>query len=534
MSSKTAESMTWHHDQRTGDGLLRHPADYLAWKSFNSKFPSFASDPRSVRLGLASDGFNPYKIMGTSYSTWLVVLVPYNLLPRLCMKQSSFILSMIIPREKVNMGIWCDLHLQVPPNRKYWLSPSVFAMSKEEKEVFCMVLKDIKVPDAFLYKLKSYCHNKRYPKGSIAEGYLAEEYEPYVFSSQVKQVFYSKDSTDEGWYIVLQNTPGDLFDMSNGSKEKMPRKRLQNLSILQNNPNSKETNSEQQTAFGSSNVPETPDEPAEIQTKSGGTRRGRGRTLLKDLNELNPVERVKVSRNSFGQPVGSEAQLLTGYLGIIARNAIILPINYESWHQISDSNKNQALDNIKERFPLEVSATYVKKALGKKWREIVSLEEKFEMTMSELEQAREKQKFTHTVGSKSFACVVEAEERSSSKKVGHFQLFDITHRKKDGSPMTSEAEEIMEKLKDKKAEYEAIALRDSSVNLEDIDNKIITEVLGLESSLQYMPSGSQAQAEVQRLRDQIAQMQAGIVEQIAQLRAKVVAREAEAAAREVE
>ena len=27
----------------------------------------------------------------------------------------------------------------------------------------------------FLSKLKSYCRNKRYPEGSIAEGYLAEE-----------------------------------------------------------------------------------------------------------------------------------------------------------------------------------------------------------------------------------------------------------------------------------------------------------------------------------------------------------------------
>ncbi|MFQ6669301.1 hypothetical protein Gotur_034606 [Gossypium turneri] len=78
--------------------------------------------------------------------------------------------------------------------------------------------------------------------------------------------------------------------------------------------------------------------------------------------------------------------------------------------------------------------------------------------------------------------------------------------------MTPEAAEIMEKLKDKKAEYEAIASSDSSVNLEDIDNQIITKVLGPESSHQYMPSGSQAQAEVQRLKDQMAQMQATTVE----------------------
>ncbi|KAH1046429.1 hypothetical protein J1N35_037213 [Gossypium stocksii] len=130
--------------------------------------------------------------------------------------------------------------------------------------------------------------------------------------------------------------------------------------------------------------------------------------------------------------------------------------------------------------------------------------------------SRQKQKFTHTTRSKSFACVAEAEELSSGQKVGCLQLFSITHRKKDGSPMTSEAAEIMEKLKDKKAEYEAVASSDSSVNLDDIDNQIITEVLGPErygrvrfqgffvnptqyfgsSSQQYMPSGSQAQAEV--------------------------------------
>ncbi|MFQ6628753.1 hypothetical protein Gotur_007924 [Gossypium turneri] len=42
-----------------------------------------------------------------------------------------------------------------------------------------------------------------------------------------------------------------------------------------------------------------------------------------------------------------------------------------------------------------------------------------------------------------------------------------------------------------------------------------------------MPSGSQAQAEVQRLRDQITKMQASTVEQISQFRAEAAAREAE-------
>ncbi|KHG07936.1 Glutamyl-tRNA reductase [Gossypium arboreum] len=194
----------------------------------------------------------------------------------------------------------------------------------------------------------------------------------------------------------------------------MPRRRLQDLSIIQNPPNSKETNSDQQTTIGSSNVPNTIDESVEIQRH----------TLLKDLYDLNFVERVKVSRNSHGQPIGSEARLLAGYLGIIARNANLLSINYKSWHYMSDSNKNQALNNIKERYALEVSDNYVKKALGKKWRD---------------------------------------------------------HKSDDE-----------EKSKDKREEYEAIASSDSSVNLDNIDNRIITEVLGPESLQQYMPLANQA------------------------------------------
>ena len=56
----------------------------------------FASKPRNVRLGLASDGFQPFANSKTSYSIWPVILIPYNLPPELCMRQSHMILSMII------------------------------------------------------------------------------------------------------------------------------------------------------------------------------------------------------------------------------------------------------------------------------------------------------------------------------------------------------------------------------------------------------------------------------------------------------
>ncbi|GLT69206.1 hypothetical protein SLA2020_413750 [Shorea laevis] len=97
MSHHTSSHMKWHAQGRTKDGVLRHPADGEAWKAFDSRYPDFASDPRNVRLGLASDGFNPFGNMSTSHSIWPVMLVPYNLPPWMCMKQPYFMLSLIIP-----------------------------------------------------------------------------------------------------------------------------------------------------------------------------------------------------------------------------------------------------------------------------------------------------------------------------------------------------------------------------------------------------------------------------------------------------
>ncbi|MFQ6663951.1 hypothetical protein Gotur_031240, partial [Gossypium turneri] len=149
---------------------------------------------------------------------------------------------------------------------------------------------------------------------------------------------------------------------------------------------------------------------------------------------------VKVARNSYGQPIGSEARLLAGYLGIIARNANLLPINYESWHHMPDSNKNQALNNIKERFTLEVSDNYVKKTLGKKWKDHKSAlkKEYFKKNISLEEKLQNVSPGTlryQWEDAVRFWNSKKGEELSYGQKVGSLQLFDITHRKKDGSPM---------------------------------------------------------------------------------------------------
>ncbi|XP_074288837.1 uncharacterized protein LOC141613988 [Silene latifolia] len=97
MNSETAEAMTYHADKRRKDGYLRHPADGSTWKEFDSLYPLFANEPRNVRLGLASDGFNPFRTMSVCHSTRPVVFVNYNLPPWMFMKPEYFMLSLLIP-----------------------------------------------------------------------------------------------------------------------------------------------------------------------------------------------------------------------------------------------------------------------------------------------------------------------------------------------------------------------------------------------------------------------------------------------------
>ena len=97
MSLETANHMKWHVKGHVNDEILRHPVGSDAWKSFDFKYIEFSSEPCNVRLGLTADGFNPYRNMSSTHSTWPIILIPYNLPPLMCMKRSSFMLSLLIP-----------------------------------------------------------------------------------------------------------------------------------------------------------------------------------------------------------------------------------------------------------------------------------------------------------------------------------------------------------------------------------------------------------------------------------------------------
>nr|GEY62928.1 hypothetical protein [Tanacetum cinerariifolium] len=108
----TAKEMIRHATGKcTEPGKMQHPVGGRAWKKFDTKYPDFAKEPRNVRLGLAAFGFNPFGNLSQAYSMWLVILATYNLPLWLCMKESSFRLTLLIPGPK-SPGKDIDVYLR--------------------------------------------------------------------------------------------------------------------------------------------------------------------------------------------------------------------------------------------------------------------------------------------------------------------------------------------------------------------------------------------------------------------------------------
>ncbi len=92
----TCELMTWHSQNKSMDGKVRHVPDSRAWEHIDATFPDFANEPRNVRLGLAIDGMNSFGEKSNTWSTWPVLVLNYNLPPWLVTKKFFLLLSLII------------------------------------------------------------------------------------------------------------------------------------------------------------------------------------------------------------------------------------------------------------------------------------------------------------------------------------------------------------------------------------------------------------------------------------------------------
>lgn len=87
---------------------MSHPRDEEAWKCFDRVYSDLASEQRNVRLGLRTDSFSHFGMAYKLYSSWLVIVTPYNLSPWMCFEKEVMFLTAIIlcpknPKRKVDV-----------------------------------------------------------------------------------------------------------------------------------------------------------------------------------------------------------------------------------------------------------------------------------------------------------------------------------------------------------------------------------------------------------------------------------------------
>ena len=93
-----AHFMTSHARLASTDDGMQGACDSHQWKFINWRWwEEFGKEARNVRLGLATDGVNPFSIKRSTHSTWPVLLMNYNVPPWMTTKKHFIMLSLIIP-----------------------------------------------------------------------------------------------------------------------------------------------------------------------------------------------------------------------------------------------------------------------------------------------------------------------------------------------------------------------------------------------------------------------------------------------------
>ena len=128
------ELMVWHAKNKSTDGLVRNPCDSKAWKHVRESVDSsFGQEDRNMHLGLAVDGINPFKLQRSTWSTWLVMLLNYNIPPWLITKKIFIMLALpILGKQSVTLQFF-DVYLEplVEELLQLWKGVSAYDVLKE-------------------------------------------------------------------------------------------------------------------------------------------------------------------------------------------------------------------------------------------------------------------------------------------------------------------------------------------------------------------------------------------------------------------
>ncbi|KAA0058324.1 uncharacterized protein E6C27_scaffold409G00010 [Cucumis melo var. makuwa] len=299
--------------------------------------------------------------------------------------------------------------------------------------------------------------------------------ESFILASQAKQVFYSRENETSNWYVVLKAPPRRFHDLEIYDEEydafiserrnntvakrclhfdsKAPRKRRSKKSLkspsrglqrTENDDSVKASEKEGATLTipeteppndgdnldGTHTTPSSPvpfDSPASRvgedlnEAKPNHTtpsspvptqlpKKRRGPTKMKTL-ATEECDKVNITFNKFGQPIGEASVGLSSFLGPLVRE--VVPMTLNDWRKLS---------------------TRYKEIL---WTSIQAESAKF--------KSMKKRQLPHTCSRKGYARLAEDMKKNStdSSSVTRVALWTKAHRKKDGTPVNSEVAEIL-------------------------------------------------------------------------------------------
>ncbi|XP_075483348.1 uncharacterized protein LOC142523433 isoform X2 [Primulina tabacum] len=95
----------------------------------------------------------------------------------------------------------------------------------------------------------------------------------------------------------------------------------------------------------------------------------RGRTVMKDVHALHHDDLLHVTFNERGQPYGDLQPVLANYVGTIARNGVLLPLDYLDWRKVPKHRLEEAWKLVIARFIIsDQHQDFVMQMMGVAWR----------------------------------------------------------------------------------------------------------------------------------------------------------------------
>ncbi|XP_047338230.1 uncharacterized protein LOC124941899 isoform X3 [Impatiens glandulifera] len=257
-------------------------------------------------------------------------------------------------------------------------------------------------------------------------------------------------------------------------------------------------------------VPNGGTEVSPLNKSSSNCMKKRGRGPTKCLQLWNSITKITVVVDEFGHPIGNEAPKLINFLGTIARNGHIAPLNYIDWRALPDENKEKMWEQVQSRFDIDPQCKdWIIKSLGKKWKDwkaqlkihhysvhdndkdrledcderVLPDQWKILVSFWNSDEAKERsmkakasrahQKINHTSGTKSFARIRE-EQRSKMpdrKPPSRADLFIMTRTRKDGRPINDDSSKLISELREHAAQQEGTS-KDGGIE-DDIFSKVM-------------------------------------------------------------